>query len=370
MDFRKVVSGVLSRAGVEVDGRRPWDIQVRRERFFPRVLLRGSLGLGESYMDGDWECEAIDEMVARLFQAEAGGRLKKKAAPLQVARASLFNLQKKSRAFNIGHRHYDIGNDLYERMLDRRMIYSCAVWDGAGNLDEAQENKLDLVCRKLGLEPGMRLLDIGCGWGGLAGFAAENYGVEVVGITVSRAQAELARQRCQGLPVEIRLEDYRNLKGCFDRVVSIGMFEHVGYKNYRTFFRKVREVTAEGGLFLLHTIGANRSARCIDPWIDRYIFPDAMLPSPGQLGRAAEGLMVMEDWQNIGPNYDRTLMAWWENCERSWPELAHRYDERFRRMWRFYLLSCAGSFRARRNQVWQIVFSPSGLCGGYCRITP
>ncbi len=367
MDFRKAVRNTIYRAGVEVDGKRPWDLRVRRDRFFHRVFLRGSLGLGESYMDGDWECDAIDEMVARLFRAEAGGRLKKKDDPVRVVRARLFNLQKKSRAFNIGRRHYDIGNDLYEKMLDRRMIYSCALWDGARDLDEAQEKKLDLVCRKLGLEPGMKLLDIGCGWGGLACFAAEKYGVEVVGVTVSRAQAELARERCRGLPVEIRLEDYRNMEGCFDRVVSIGMFEHVGYKNYRTFFRKVREVTAEGGLFLLHTIGANRSVRCIDPWIDRYIFPDAMLPSPGQLGRAAEGLMVMEDWQNIGPNYDRTLMAWWENCEKHWPELASRYDGRFRRMWRFYLLSCAGSFRARRNQVWQIVFSPSGVCGGYCR---
>jgi len=367
MDFRKAVSGAFARAGVEVGGRKPWDVRVRRDRFFPRVFLRGSLGLGESYMDGDWDCDAVDEMVARLFRAESEGQLRGRAYPVQAVRSRLFNLQNRSRAFNIGRRHYDIGNDLYEKMLDRRMVYSCACWDGARDLDEAQEKKLDLVCRKLKLEPGMKLLDIGCGWGGLACFAAENYGVEVVGITVSQAQADLARERCQGLPVEIRFEDYRNIEGCYDRVVSIGMFEHVGYRNYRTFFRKVREVLACGGLFLLHTIGANRSASCIDPWIDRYIFPDAMLPSPSQIGRAAEGLMVMEDWQNIGRHYDRTLLAWWENCESHWPELAGKYDERFRRMWRFYLLSCAGSFRARRNQVWQIVFSPSGVCGGYCR---
>jgi cyclopropane-fatty-acyl-phospholipid synthase len=265
----------------------------------------------------------------------------------------------------IGRRHYDIGNDLFSLMLDKWMNYSCAYWKDAGDLDEAQESKMDLICRKLQLQPGMRILDVGCGWGGLAAYAAKHYDVEVVGITVSREQVKLARQRCEGLPVTIKLEDYRRLTGTFDRIVSVGMFEHVGAGHYRTFMRMIRRCLAPEGLFLLHTIAGNRSVRSCDPWISRYIFPNSMLPSSRQISSAAEKLLVLEDWHSFGPYYDPTLLAWYQNFKANWDRIKHAYDGRFFRMWTYYLLACAGSFRARRNQVWQIVFSNNGVRSGY-----
>ncbi len=356
---------LLEQADIRINGDRPWDLQVSQSGFYSRLAAQGTLGLGESYMDGWWECEAIDEMIHRAFRADLARTCRPLCRALCHLTARFTNRQKVSRAYQVGIHHYDIGNDLYEAMLDRRMIYSCAYWKNASSLDAAQEAKLDLVCRKLRLEPGMRLLDIGCGWGGLAQFAAERYGVSVTGVTVSQEQAAFARQRCQGLPVTILLEDYRSVTGTFDRLVSIGMFEHVGYKNYRTFMKVCQRLLWTDGLFLLHSIGGNTSTCAIDPWIDRYIFPNAMLPSPRQITTACENLFVIEDWHNFGSDYDPTLMAWYANFIDHWPRFEAKYGERFRRMWRYYLLACAGSFRARENQVWQLVLSPQGIPGGY-----
>lgn len=362
---QRLVENHLARAGVRIDGDQPWDIHVYDPRLYRRILRHGSLGLSESFMDGWWDCDRLDELIHRVLRADLESAVRTRGEGIRTMIATWINLQARSRAFHIGRHHYDIGNDLYSRMLDRRMIYSCGYWRNASNLDEAQEAKLDLTCRKLHLEPGMRLLDIGCGWGGTARFAAERYGVSVVGITVSKRQATRAREVCRGLDVEIRLQDYRDLTGTFDRIVSIGMFEHVGVKNYPCFFRVARERLRDDGLFLLHTIGNLRSVNHTDPWIDRHIFPNSMLPSAAQIAAAVEGRFVIEDWHNFGLDYDPTLMAWWENFRRHWPELRDRYDERFYRMWKFYLLSCAGSFRARKNQVWQIVLSPHGLAETY-----
>jgi cyclopropane-fatty-acyl-phospholipid synthase len=300
-----------------------------------------------------------------VLRADLDSRVRPGRLLWEAAKARLFNPQKPSRAFEVGRRHYDIGNDLYGCMLDRRMTYSCGYWKEADNLDDAQEAKLDLIFAKLALEPGMRLLDIGCGWGGALQYAVERYGIEAVGITVSENQAALARERCAGLPVEIRLQDYRDMNERFDRVLSIGMFEHVGYKNYRAFMRIVRNSLDGDGLFVLQTIGRNFSGATIDPWIERYIFPNSMLPSAKQIAVAAEELFVLEDWHGFGPDYDRTLMEWHRNFEAGWKRLRESYDERFHRMWRYYLLSCAGAFRARKTQLWQIVFSPEGVPGGY-----
>jgi len=250
-------------------------------------------------------------------------------------------------------------------MLDENLIYSCGYWKDASTLDAAQEAKLDLVCRKLSLKPGMRVLDIGCGWGGTARFVAEHHHVEVVGITVSEEQVKYANELCRGLPVEIRLQDYRDLRGTFDRVLSIGMFEHVGYRNYVTYMRAVRSHLSDEGLFLLQTIGRNRSGTTMDRWVARYIFPNSMLPSAKQICNAIEGLFVIEDWQSLGADYDRTLMCWFRNFHESWGAIAESYGERFYRMWKYYLLSCAGSFRARSNQLWQLVLSPRGVEYGY-----
>ncbi len=362
--FRGRVEELLSLADVRVGGDRPWDVQVHDERTYSRVLAEGTLGVGESYMDGWWDCEALDELVARVRRSDVDKALKPWADVLRVAWAKLINLQSLSRAFRSSRHHYDLGNELFERMLDRRMIYSCGYWACATTLDQAQEAKLELVCRKLGLQPGMRVLDIGCGWGGAARFAAERYGVEVVGITVSE-QAEFADELCRGLPVEIRVQDYREVEGEFDRIFSLGMFEHVGCKNYDVFFAVIRRCLKGDGIALLHTIGSNRTAARIDPWTDRYIFPNSMLPSAKQITDATEGEYVIEDWHNFGADYDKTLLQWHRNFEAAWPDLRQIYDERFHRMWRYYLLSCAGSFRARKIQLWQIVLSPQGVPGGY-----
>lgn len=362
---RRFLAELLAPADVLLDGDRPWDIAVHDERMFRRMLAQGSIGAGESYMDGWWDCAQLDEMFARVFRARVERTLHSWRGVTNVMLANLRNPQSRRRAFVVGERHYDIGNDLYERMLDRRMIYSCGYWRTAQDLDTAQEHKLDLVCRKLGLERGMRVLDIGCGWGGAARFAAERYGVSVVGITVSKAQAELARERCRGLPVEILLEDYRELAGRFDRIYSLGMFEHVGRRNYRTYLDKVRELLAPDGLFLLHTIGSLVSTHTTDPWIEKYIFPNSMLPSMAQIARAAEPDWVIEDWHGFGVDYDRTLMSWARNFDARWAEIADRYGKRFKRMWQFYLHSAAGAFRARKNQLWQLVMSPHGVPGGY-----
>lgn len=362
---RAVVEELLHLADVHPGGDCAWDIQVHDERFYARVLAHGSLGLGESYMDGWWDCPQLDEMVARLLRAGISGRARSWRRVWPAVLARLANLQRPSRAFEIGRRHYDIGNDLYRRMLDRRMIYSCGYWKEATDLDQAQEAKLELTCRKLGLEPGMRLLDIGCGWGGTLRYAVERFGVTGVGITVSQEQATLGQQTCAGLPVEIRLQDYRELDERFDRILSIGMFEHVGVHNYRTYMQVVRRCLADDGVFLLHTIGRRESGRGTDRWLDRYIFPSSVLPSAQLICRAVEGLYVLEDWHAFGLDYDRTLMAWHARFESAWEELRERYDERFHRMWRFYLLTCAGAFRARSNQLWQIVYSPRGLSVPY-----
>ena len=363
--FRHRLEKMLSAADVQLDGVRPWDLRVNNTKFFGRVLTKGSLGLGEAYMDGWWESPQLDEFFFRVIRNHIQEQVRPVRELTGKISTRLMNLQTGKRAFQVGRQHYDIGNDLYEKMLDRRMIYSCAYWQNADCLDTAQEAKLDLVCRKLDIRPGMQVLDIGCGWGGTAKYIAEKYDARVLGVTISKEQADLAQKSCRGLPVEIRLQDYRRLDEQFDRVLSIGMFEHVGYKNYRTFMKCVRKNLKDDGLFLLHTIGGCRSVSSNDPWIERYIFPNSMLPSKKQICKAAEGIFTLEDWHNFGTDYDRTLMSWYANFTANWGTLKCRYDERFHRMWKYYLLCCAATFRARKNHVWQIVFSPQGLLGGY-----
>jgi cyclopropane-fatty-acyl-phospholipid synthase len=237
---QRAIEYLLALADVRIDAGHPWDIKVHDPDFFPRLLARGSRALGESYMDGWWDCEALDQCISRMLSADMDKKAKKRGEVLVAAILSrLFNAQRKSRAFIIGERHYDLGNDLYRAMLDRRMVYSCGYWATADTLEDAQEAKLDLICRKIGLERGMRVLDIGCGWGSFARYAAERYGAEVVGITVSVEQEKYAASLCRDLPVDIRLQDYRDVDEQFDHIVSVGMVEHVGYRNYRTYMNVV-----------------------------------------------------------------------------------------------------------------------------------
>jgi cyclopropane-fatty-acyl-phospholipid synthase len=358
-------SGLLKQAGIHINGDAPIDLHVHDERLYNRVFARGSLGLGESYIDGWWDADDLPGLCTRLLTAGLDLELKTLDTLLAHLKARFINLQRGEHAFEIGKVHYDLGNDLFHAMLGRRMVYSCGYWATADNLDDAQAAKLDLVCRKLQLKPGQRVLDIGCGWGEALKYAAENYGVEGVGITVSQQQAEYARELCTGLPIEIRLQDYRDIDERFDAVYSIGMFEHVGGKNYRTYFESVRRCLKDGGLSLLHTIGSNGAPAQPDPWIEKYIFPKSMIPAASQVAAALEDVFVIEDWHNFGADYDRTLMAWRANVEAAWPTLAAHYDERFRRMWRYYLAVSAAVFRSRRDQLWQLTLSPHGVPGGY-----
>ncbi len=360
---------ILEQAGIELGGSRPFDVTVHDDRLWGRTISHGTLGFGEAYMDGWFDTDALDQFIYKLLEYDIYAHLKPDLGlALSFMRGKLLNLQR-AHVTEVGERHYDIGNDLYSAMLDKRMIYSCGYWAEATTLDAAQEAKLDLVCRKVGLEPGMRILDIGSGWGGFLKFAAERYGVEGVGITISKEQAAYAEANTGSLPIETRLMDYMALEGRFDRVISIGMFEHVGYKNYDAYLSKVHSLLKPDGLFLLHTIGNNFTSTHGDPWTEKYIFPNGMLPSIKQIAAASERLFVMEDWHNFGADYDTTLMAWWANFDAAWPSLRDKYGDRFWRMWRFYLQVFAAMFRARNIHLWQLVLSPGGVRGGYRRIS-
>lgn len=365
----ELAARLLAKADVRIEGSRPWDLRVRNPAVLSRILRQGSLGLGEAYMDGWWECDRIDEFIARVLTAKLDREAAHAGVVSLMLKARLLNPQAGRRAWQVGLQHYDLGNDLYRAMLDPYLAYSCGYWANADDLEHAQLEKLELICRKLGLQSGMRLLDIGCGFGSLMRYAAERHGVQCTGLTISAQQATLGAQLARDWPVRFELTDYRDFnrdaKLKFDRVVSVGMFEHVGPKNHRAFFDVASRSLLPTGLMLLHTIGRDRSGTGVDPWIDRYIFPNSVLPSMQEIVKACEPEFVVEDWHNFGADYDRTLLAWHERFESAWPQLRARYDERFHRMWRYYLLSCAGSFRARSNQLWQIVLSPEGVRGGY-----
>lgn len=356
----RALSGLLGQAGVQFNGEARWDIRVHNPRLYTNILSRGSLGFGESYVAGDWDCTALDELFERLLSVDIDERLGGWARLRlfgEVLCHRLFNLQSRQRAFRVAEQHYDIGNDIFEIMLDSSMSYSCGFWQSADSLEQAQLDKLEMICQKLELKRGESLLEIGCGWGGLARYAADRYGVSVVGITVSKEQQKLAQERCQGWPIDIRLMDYRDVQGRFDKLVSVGMFEHVGLKNYPAYFDAVSRLMKPDGLFLLHTIGNYKSTAGVDPWIERHIFPNGKLPSAQQLASALNDRLLIEDWHNFGQDYDLTLQAWWERFDAAWPRLERSYDRHFYRMWKYYLMSCAGFFRSRQGQLWQLVLS-------------
>jgi len=363
---KDLVKSLLTIAGITINGNNPYDIQVHNEDFYSRVLRSGTLGLGEAYMDGWWDCEALDQFFHKVLSADLDRQIRNNwKVILKLGWKYLLNPGRKKKAFEVGQKHYDIGNDLYRVMLDKRLVYTCGYWKNAENLDEAQEAKFDLVCRKIGLKKGQTILDIGSGWGSFIGYAAEKYGVDATGVTVSKEQKAMADNLYSNLSVKTKLQDYRDIKEKFNNIISLGMFEHVGVKNYRTFMKVAYNSIKDKGLFLLHTIGCNNSKKSVDAWIDKYIFPNGMLPSIAQIAKSVEGLFVIEDIHNFGADYDKTLMAWFHNFDKNWETIKSNYDEKFYRMWKYYLLSCAGAFRARDIQLWQIVLSKKGVEGGY-----
>lgn len=364
---KQIVEEILALADVKINGDRPSDIRVYDERLYNRLLSDGSLGLGEAYMDGWWDADSLDECMCKLLSA----RLEEKVKPTWAMtwnhlKAKFFNMQAKGdRSKKVINEHYEIGDDLYELMLGDTLAYTCAYWKNSTTLDEAQNKKFDLIAKKLDLKPGMRVLDLGCGWGGFAAHIAKNYGAQVVAVNLSEKQCAYAKKKCEGLSVEVRNQDYREAEGQFDRVISIGLMEHVGQKNYKDFMVLIHSCLKEDGLALVHTIGRNSSTLTTEPWIGKYIFPHGHLPSITQIGESIEELFVMEDWHNMGANYDATLMSWYKNFEKNWSKIKSTYPDPFFKMWKYYLLSCAGSFRARNIQLWQIVLSKKGVAGGY-----
>lgn len=366
--MRDAIEQLFTEIGVMINGPNPWDITVYNEDFYKNLLIEKNLGLGESYMDFWWDCPQLDEFIYRILKkgldSEFIGSVKDFIYQIP---AYFLNLQTRRRSAIVAEKHYDLDNDWFFSFLDPYKQYSCAYFDRTDDLNEAQQKKLDLICRKAGINSKDQVLDIGCGWGGFARFAAEHYGCNLTGINISSEQIQYARNFCKGLPVKIIHADYRDIRGKFDKIISIGMFEHVGPKNYRKFMKVIFNVLKENGIFILHTIGSNESSLSGDPWLNKYIFPNGKLPSMAQISKAVEGKFVMEDWHNLGPHYDKTLMAWYSNLKNAWDELKNRYDDKFRRMWEYYLLSCAGAFRARRIQLWQIVFTKCGAKQPECR---
>ena len=356
----KIIQEIFSSVGIVVNGSNPWDIQILDERAFSLILSRWSLGLGEGFMRGYWDCLDLEEFLYRLLKDDHNEKIRGYAnlsLAYEILRAKLLNLQSKSRAFIVGKHHYDAGQDVFLAMLDKEMMYSCAYWEHAHDLDKAQLDKMELICRKLQLKPGETLLEIGCGWGGFARYAAQNYGVEVIGITISQEQYQIAKHKCASENVQIMLKDYRDLKGKFNKIVSIGMFEHVGEKNYGEYFSVASRLLDDDGIFLLHTIGSDVTTLRTDPWIEKYIFPNGKIPSIGEIGVAIEGHFILEDLQNIGLDYEKTLLAWDQKFITSWPSLSCKYDSTFYRMWRYYLLGCAAYFKSRQGQLWQLVLT-------------
>jgi len=362
---KQTVQEFFNIAGIKINGEKPYDIKVHNPKFYSRLLSGGSLAMGESYMDGWWDVEKLDEFIFKLLSVKLDKKIITPRHFISIVNSKMANMQTLSRSKKVAELHYDLNNDFYEKMLDKQMQYTCGYWKNAKNLDEAQEHKLDLVCKKLQLKPGEKVLELGCGWGGFSKYAAEKYGCHVTAYNISKEQIKYGREKCKDLPVEIIEKDYRLAKGTFDKVVSIGLCEHVGYKNYKTLMKLVHKCLKKNGLFLIHTIGKDISVTSINPWINKYIFPNSMLPSLTQISRAAERLFIMEDWHNFGADYDKTLMEWFNNFDKNWLLFKDAYDERFYRMWKFYLLSCAGLFRSRQAQLWQIVFSKDGFPKGY-----
>ena len=371
MNSEKIITNMFLQAGININGNMPHDIQVHDKRFYKLILNERDLGLGESYVNGWWDCNAIDQFLTKALKAKIDKNLKISLKTIfHMLMYKLFNLQKKSRAYQVGEKHYDLDNTLYSAMLDTRLNYTCAYWKNAKSLDEAQEDKLNLICKKIGLKKGVTVLDIGCGYGSFAKYATEKYGAKVTGITISKEQLKLAKKLCNTLEVELLLKDYREVYGQYDAVISIGMFEHVGRKNYKTYMEVVKRCLKKKGIAFIQTIGSNDSSTVAPTmWINKYIFPNSMIPAINDIIKATNQSFIIEDWHNFGPYYDKTLMAWYKNFINARSQLKNKYNERFMRMWCFYLLSCAAYFRTRQLQLWQIVMTKTGTQQPNCRIS-
>lgn len=353
---------LLQKADIQIEGIRPWDIRIRHPDFFKRIMLQGLLGLGESYMDGWWECDRLDIFIYKFLANKLDDAVPENFSDiLMILSEKIFNRKSDDCDSRVLVKKYDIGYDVFTHMLDPYMQYSCGYWRNGATLAEAQEAKLKMICEKLQLAPGMRVLDIGCGWGGTAEYIARHYDVYVEGITNSTEEQKVAQSRCQGLDITIMLEDYQDLSDDkFDRVIALGTLEYIELKNYSDFFKAVARSLKPDGLFLLHSTGSTQLVNHVGPWLNKYIFPNGCLPSGQQLVQSIEPYFVIEDWDNLGTDYDKTLMSWSEKINESWPVLSMNHSPKFKRMLDYYLCSGAGFFRAGRIQLRQILFCMGG----------
>jgi len=272
------------------------------------------------------------------------------------------NQQTMGMSLRVAQEHYDLGNDLYQVMLDKTMNYTCGLWyPETKTLEEAQINKMDIVGRKLKLKPGMKVLDLGCGFGGAAKYMAEKFGVSVTAYNISKEQVAYARESCKGLDVEIKLEDYRNATGQYDAVYSIGLFEHVGHRNYRGYFKVVERCLKPEGLALVHAITIADHQTQTEAWLTKFIFPGGELPHVKDYLTANENLLVVEDLQSFAKSYAKTLRCWRNNFRKNWDSIEKnykgRFGGRFYRMYDYYLAFCEGLFKERSGQLHQVVYS-------------
>ncbi|TMW56093.1 hypothetical protein Poli38472_008741 [Pythium oligandrum] len=351
------------------------DIIVHDEEIFLDWVNRGMLAIGESYMAKKWEAVTpLDEVLRRLLAQPTEKRrklLKSWNAKLVGLSAHIFNYQSPSRAGIVGSYHYDLGNDFFKLWLDPHMQYSCAYFKDIEDtdLDGAQRLKMHMIAQKLKLEPGMRVLEIGCGWGGLACYLAKNYNVHVTGITISNEQLKEARKWAEREGVShltsFEYQDYRGMHGQFDRVLSIAMLEAVGYKNMDMYYSVIERCLKPGGVAVVHSVTSNTSRKIpIQLWILKYIFPNGFLPSLQQMMKFTERKLIVEDVHNLGPDYDKTCFVWNQRFQEQWklgkienPMKTQSNPEVFKRMWEFYLLYCCAGFRQRTLQLTQTVYS-------------
>ena len=353
------VQDFLQQADIRVDGSRPWDIKICHPDFFKCIMQQGLLGLGESYMDGWWECERVDILIYKFLT----GRLDEYLPIhlhniLNLFSAKLLSLKPDHVSLTSGNKEHEIGYDIFAVMLDNYMQYSCGLWREGTSLDEAQTAKLQMICEKLQLSPGMRILDLGCGWGGTAEYMARHYGVYVEGITDSTEQQKVAQARCRDLDVTIMLGDFHDcIDDQFDRIISLGTLQNIELRNYQAFFKRIANSLNPDGRCLLQSIGKDQFVNHVGLWINKYIFPRGCLPSEEQIVRSTQPYLHIEDWINLGGDYDKTFMSWEKRINDAWPELKDNYSPRFKRMLDYYLCSCAGFLRAKKLNMWQMVFS-------------
>ncbi len=368
--FRPIATRLLSDADISINGICSHDIRVHDDRFYQNVLLKGSMGLGEDYMDGGWDCEDLEEMFFRLINSGLEGRTR--GLPVNFLPnlfAQLKNQQTRNKSLRVAERHYNMGNDLFFSFLGKYKNYSCGYFNGTTkSLDIAQEQKMDLICRKLSLSSGDRLLDVGGGWGEIARFAADNYGCHVTSINISDEQIAYGREYCKDSSVDILKCDYRDLEGEYDKIIVIAMLTHVGHKNYRAFMEKIHSCLKDGGSALIETVGSDVARKHCEPWTNKYIFPGGLIPSISQLGEAIEGLFVIEDLHDFGPDYVKTLRLWNKNLQKGWPGQSEIYSERTRRMFEYFFLSVAGAFRARSLHNWHLVLTKNAIDKPNCRV--